>query len=347
MSRIICLADGVPFSSTILRKNPLGGAETACVRFLESLAAMGHEVIVYNSIPAPEKTEGVTWLPLSTYEKTFADVAIAHRSPHLLSRYPIDAPRHCLYVHNPTDYISKWKHRRHCYRHRPDIIFSGHYHASTWPKWLPKTHHLIIPYAVDTPFLETPARTPPPPKAIFISNPLRGLDWVLTRWANEIHPAIPHAEFHLYCGPGVYPGLTQTKIDAMEAVLGYAKALADKGVILHQPLPRSALINALNSSRVMLYRGDPGESFCLSLAEAQALGVPAVIQDIGACKERIYPNETGFVASDAKDFAAKSIALLKDDALWQTQHHNALHLQRRYRWADAAAVFDDYLKCTK
>ena len=32
----------------------------------------------------------------------------------------------------------------------------------------------------------------------------------------------------------------------------------------------------------MLYKGDPGETFCLSIAEAQALGIPCVVQPIGS-----------------------------------------------------------------
>ena len=90
----------------------------------------------------------------------------------------------------------------------------------------------------------------------------------------------------------------------------------------------------------MLYRGDPGETFCLAVAEAQALGLPAVVQPIGCVAERVVDGETGFVAESDDAFVERSVELLSDDRLWRRQHQAALARQRAWGWDSAAAEFE-------
>ena len=151
-------------------------------------------------------------------------------------------------------------------------MVTGAYHAATIPRWLPCGGREIIPYGVLDRFRTAPPREPPPPIAIFTSNPLRGLDWLLDLWIAQIRPAVPAAELHIYAGAAIY-GLAGTpRAQQMEAVLARAGALGAAGVRSFSLVVREALVRALLGSRVMLYRGDPGETFCLALAEAQAMG---------------------------------------------------------------------------
>ena len=89
----------------------------------------------------------------------------------------------------------------------------------------------------------------------------------------------------------------------MEKVLERADAMIAEGVRRHEPLPRTELAAALAEARVMLYRGDIGETFCLAVAEAQALGVPAVVEALGSLAERVVDGVTGTVADDDAQFA--------------------------------------------
>ena len=93
----------------------------------------------------------------------------------------------------------------------------------------------------------------------------------------------------------------------------------------------------------MLYRGDINETFCLSVGEAQAMGVPAVVQNYGSVVERVIDGETGCVADDDCAFAQAAIKLLSDEVLWRRQHQMALDKQRSWRWPDAAAVFESLI----
>src|SRR5204862_3886288 len=106
----------------------------------------------------------------------------------------------------------------------------------------------------------------------------------------------------------------------MEAVLARADALNAQGVRRHPPVRHDELAAVLAGSRVMLYRGDPGEAFCTALAEAQSLGLPAVVQPLGMVAERVINGLTGCVAVDDAAFAAAAIRLLRDDAAWRRFH---------------------------
>jgi glycosyltransferase involved in cell wall biosynthesis len=90
----------------------------------------------------------------------------------------------------------------------------------------------------------------------------------------------------------------------------------------------------------MLYRGDPGETFCLALAEAQAMGLPAVVKPLGSTPERVIDGVTGRVAEDDDGFAAAAVALLRDDNLWRRSHLAALERQRGLSWDAVAARFE-------
>jgi glycosyltransferase involved in cell wall biosynthesis len=98
-----------------------------------------------------------------------------------------------------------------------------------------------------------------------------------------------------------------------------------------------ALAAALAASGVMLYRGDPGETFCLAAGEAQVAGVPCVVEDIGCVAERVIDGVTGCVARDYGQFAERAVALLADGALWRRQSRAAMRLQRGWGRDDAAA----------
>jgi len=154
---------------------------------------------------------------------------------------------------------------------------------------------------------------------------------------------VPQAELHLYCGPAVYGREGRRRQQPMDAVLARADGLAAQGVRRHQPVPRAQLVAALERARIMLYRGDRGETFCLALAEAQALGVPAVVQNLGAVGERVRDGETGTVARDEGSFVEAAVALLRDDVLWQRQHRAALASQKGVSWNDVAARFEALL----
>ena len=339
MASVMMADDGIAFDGVMAERAPLGGAETAFVALAEALAARGHQVEARNRCRTAVAHNGVRWAPLSRDLPYACDLYVGNRS-HRVIGLVRRAGRRVLWLHNPAFYLKKPRNLWRLAWYRPTLVVSGTYDVATIPRWLPCGGREIIPYGVLDRFRTAPPREPPPPRAIYTSNPLRGLDWLLDLWVERIKPAVPAAELHVYAGAAVY-GLAGTpRARRMDEVLARADALAASGVRRFAPVGRKALATVLLGARVMLYRGDPGETFCLALAEAQAMGVPAVVEPLGSTPERVIDGVTGRVAKDDDGFVAAAVALLRDDELWGRWHLAALERQRGLSWDAVGARFE-------
>jgi glycosyltransferase involved in cell wall biosynthesis len=78
----------------------------------------------------------------------------------------------------------------------------------------------------------------------------------------------------------------------------------------------------------------------MSLAEAQALGTPAVVAPVAAAHERVIDGVTGFHRADPAAFAEAAVRLLTDDGLWRRQHQAALERQQGLTCAEYAERFE-------
>lgn len=339
MAHILLADDGIVFDGMTPEMGPLGGAESALICLAEQLVKQGHRVSVRNNCVNVVSHKGVEWAPLEHPVASPINLYIANRNAKLLGRFP-RANRTVFWIHNPAQFLLKPRYLWPLLQHRPAIVFSGAYHKSTYPLWAPSGQRLIIPYGIDPLFLDGAPRPAPPARAIFTSNPLRSLDWLVDRWETDIHPRVPDAELLIYSGQATYGAAGDAKASRMADVLQRAGGLENAGVRLRPPVAKTTLVKELQTARVMLYRGDPGETFCLALAEAQAMGVPAVVQPIGSVGERVCHNETGMVTKTDADFVDAAVALLTDDELWLQQHNAALQTQKQWNWQKAASEFE-------
>jgi glycosyltransferase involved in cell wall biosynthesis len=334
--RIALATEGPRLGPAALAERPLGGVETAFALLAAAFLARGHTLDLRAGTDPPETRDGLPWSPLAPGGPP-AELVIANRLPRLFRALP--RGRRVLWLHNPGGYLRKPRHLLPLLAAWPRLVTLGPSHSASLPRRLP-FRPAEIPLALAPPFAAGAApRRPPPPVAVFTSNPLRGLDWLLDLWTGRIRPAVPGAELHLYGGAATYGG--DARLTARAApVLARAASLAAEGVRLLAPLPRPALAARLGEARVMLYRGDPGETFCLALAEAQALGLPAVVTPLGAVAERIVDGETGLLARSDAAFAAAAIRLLADDAAWERLHAGAIARGPGPSWPDIAARFE-------
>jgi glycosyltransferase involved in cell wall biosynthesis len=348
MARIVMADDGIAFDGRVKDERPLGGAESAFAELAEALAERGHEVAVHNRCAEALSWKGVDWRPLTARPgmgmPAAADLYIANRSNHLIGLCP-EAATAVFWIHNPAGYLLKWRYQWPLWRRRPLIVFSGASHLATYPGWAFDGGRVVIPYGITPLFLGAGERASvPPPRAVFLSNPLRSLDWLLELWATAIRPAVPEAELHVFAGAAIYGSAGAAKADRMEPILQRARQLADRGVVLRGPVAKAQLRDEMAGARVFLYRGDIGETFCNAAAEPQAMGLPGVVEDIACMKERLVDGQTGFVVQGAKAFAEAAIRLLTDDALWRRQHQAALARQGRWGWPQAAAEFENLIR---
>ena len=340
MAEVVMADDGIAFDGVKAEEGPLGGAETAFAALADALARRGHQVAVRNRCQTALCHNGVQWAPLSEGVPSACDLYIGSRG-HRVMGLVRKARRRLFWLHNPAGYLKKPRNLWRLARYRPILITTGNYHATTLPGWLPCGGREIIPYGVLDGFRAAAPREAPPPRAIFTSNPLRGLDWLLDLWGARIAPVVPGAELHIYAGAAVYGSAPAPRL---EEVLARAADLAEYGVRRFAPIGRAQLAAALSNARVMLYRGDAGETFCLALAEAQAMGVPAIVQPLGSAPERVIEGMTGRVAADDDAFAMAAIAVLRDDTLWRRWHLAALAQQGGSSWDSVAARFEALIR---
>ncbi len=336
---IVMADDGIAFDGRTKDERPLGGAETSFAELAEALVRRGHRVTAISRCTAPIEWKGVQWVPMTNGIPDSADLYIPSRSWRLIESCRA-ARLATFWLHNPGEYLLKWRYQWRLMRRKPTLVFLGPYHLSTYPRWGRGGPRVIIPYGVDRHFLHANERSAPKPRAVFLSNPTRSLDWLLEVWAERIFPKVAGAELHVFGGPAVYKAEGTPGGEKMRAVLERARALAGSGVVLRGAIGKTELAQELTQARVLLYRGDMGEVYCNAVAEPQAMGVPGVTEDITCMRERISNGETGFVTQGPERFGEAAVRLLNDDDLWRLQHRNCLKLHSSSSWDAAAAAFE-------
>ena len=156
------------------------------------------------------------------------------------------------------------------------------------------------------------------------------------------------------------PTLGGAEAGAVAALAGVRAAVVSGGVLC---VAGTALLVAVLAGALALYartrtsgegelgmavagearQGGLSLALAPAVAEAQALGLPAVVQPLGSMPERVQSGVTGFVAGDEQSFAEHAIALLRDDALWRQQHETALRLQKGLGADEVARRFEALL----
>jgi glycosyltransferase involved in cell wall biosynthesis len=173
----------------------------------------------------------------------------------------------------------------------------------------------------------------------FISNPLRGLDWLVDIWIRYIQPAVPDAELHVFVSHKTYGAWGESVKHLMEPVIERIRKASVHRIVLRDALPKEQLFKEISTYRGMFYRGDAAETFCFAIAEAQALGLPCVVQDLGCMRERVVHGETGFIENNDAEFAERCIAILKEDKLFNKLRTNSIEASKNLSWENTAKQF--------
>ena len=265
------------------------------------------------------------------------DLLIANRGARLLGLVP-RARRRLFWLHNPARYLKKPRNLWPLARYRPTLVLCGRHHAGTVPRWVPRRGEAIMPYGLLAPFRDAEPREPPPPRAVFTSNPLRGLDWLLDLWAARIAPAVPKRSCTSIAarrctGPtAIMRGAWRrcwrasrrcTKRRAPPPA-GPARGGGRRaGAVAGHAVSR-------RSGRGVLHRAGRGA----------VDGLPVVVQPVGMVAERVVDGVTGIVAADDAAFAAAAIALLRDDEMWRRFHRGRWRAQRGLSWDEVASRYE-------
>lgn len=333
MAQIVMADDAIAFEGDLEGAAARDEGETAFIYLADALASRGHKVSAYSQGRRSFARNGVDWEPIAALPDK-ADFYIVNRGHRLLKRVR-KARRTAIWLERSAILSPLHWGRLTAYaRRRPAMVFLGVFHAATYPGFAPGGPRAIIPPATAPVFrTAAPAQRPPPPFAIYNAASTRSLDWVLDLWVGQIRPAVPKAKIYVFADEKA-PGTKK------------ARGLAEHGVILRPPVGVDDRVEELRQSRLFLYGGDKNDMFCMAAAEAQAMGVPAVVTDVTCMRERVVDRETGFVvpAGDHSNFVGAAIRVLTEDALWRKLSEGAVRYNRARGWDDVAADFEDLRK---
>ena len=341
MAKIIFADSTGRYDGRALETRALGGTESSVILTARGLAGRGHDVTVHSNCEAELVDHGVRWRPLDAKPDETCDAYIAIQQPELLGLVPRPR-RRIIWVLWGANQLRHYKRLWRMWLHPPKpILMSLSQLRDYWPV-LPgrgdiSLIHLALPDSVRG---HPPLAEPPPRRAIFASNPQRNLRALVELWGERILPIVPDAVLDVYGINNLKPGEEAWELWAGTLLPADPSPALRASVRVHQPARKPELIAAMRGARAMLYLGHKAEAFCLSLAEAQALGTPAVIAPVAAIPERVINGVTGFHRADPAQFAEAAIQLLTDDELWRRQHLAALELQQGLSVDDYVTRFE-------
>lgn len=339
MARIVFADTTGRYDGRDLERRALGGTESSVIRLSRELARRGHDVTVVTNGEAEIIDQGVRWLPFTGTLPTACDLYVPVQHPSLLGLIP-GARRTAIWVLWQPNHLKHYKRLPVMWWHRPIPVLMSLHQVRIYSPFLPRRNpHIVIPLGLPDDIRGfAPLDKVPGPTLLFASNPQRNLNALVRLWADQILPKRPDATLRIF-------GSMQKLDDPWREWSGNVlpAGLPDHvraSIQITTAAPRAELIAAMRSSRAMIYFGHKCEAFCLSVAEAQALGMPCVVAPVTVLPERVIDGVTGFVREPGPAFAEAALALLNDDGLWRSQHEAALRLQQGVTWPEVAARFE-------
>jgi glycosyltransferase involved in cell wall biosynthesis len=324
-----------------IRERAIAGTQTAFFDLSRAFLNEGCKVFVLTKTNRYYSEEDYIWTNMEFDINSIQfDLMIVNVSPRLFYDFrQVKAIQKVLWIHNEAKYLMYFSRLKHILRYRPKIVFSGRYHSSTLPFLIPSGGRYIIPYGLNEEILSSTDVDSFTSKVYFTSNPLRSLRWLVDLWVSKIHPILPHAELHIFSGWKTYGAWGEQVRSRMQAEIDYAHSRSESNIIVRDVLPKRDLFLEMQQGRAMFYKGDRSETFCLAVAEAQAMGLPAVVCDLGSMKERVVHEQTGFVAKDDNEFVDYALKVLTDDELWNRLRNYALEHGKELTWSRSAKAF--------
>lgn len=253
----------------------LGGSENALVSLMETFAARGHDVTVFNEPRDVGDFSGVKYRPHSYYNHADErDVMIYFRTPH----HTMTGARG-LKVFWSCDQYTAGNYETDVFPFMHKIVCISPLHVDYFKRNYriddhSKLHYIDLGVRVNE-YGGNVERIPH--RAIFCSVPDRGLQVLNPLWSRIVEQ-VPDAslvissDYTLWNSPD--PGNYSHRLNW----------LSSPNVQFLGNVPRRDLIVLQQQAEVLLYPNIYEELFCVSLAECQVAGAIPVVSEIGALK---------------------------------------------------------------
>ena len=334
--------DSIPFNGMTPAYQPIGGAEKAFASLPAALARQGHVVRAVNRSPNSLSFENVSWIHWDGRKPPISEVLIAFRKPALLEFTRATRAR-ILWVTGPPDYLHRPQVHEMLNRTDAKVVFQGNTHSEAYrTQGEDLVYYRSIAPGVREEYRSKEEMSPEePPTAVVTTHPKHDLAWLLDLWIERIRPQAPNAQLQIYSAAFKRAQTAgDTLADDLQPIFEKASAGADHGVTIMAPAGDRDMAKAYARARVHLYPGSEREMYCSTLAESQAVGLPAVARPVGAVKERFTDRQSGFLAPDDDAFVENALAMLKDDDAFAATSKIARRSARSRSWDTAATEFE-------
>lgn len=338
--RFVLADDSFAFDGYSPSSQPMGGPEKSLAAVAGALAQRGHEVLVFNRTSYGLEAEGAKWEPLDKEKPAECDVLVALRLPSLLDTMAT-ARRRILWCTGDLSYLSGAANEEILARHRPLVLFFSDAHMKRWGNPLGLEARVFAPGLASNYLGDEAMRCYDPARAVTTAHPQSGLGWILTLWIDRIRPAVPTAELHVYSAHlnrGIFGSDVPPQV---KPLVDLVQAARDRGIVVMRPQGDSGMADAYRSARAFLHTGGPNDVYGFTIAESQAVGLPAVIRPAAPVLfERVTGGLTAHVATSESQFAQATIELLTDRAAFDRMSEACRAARSGRTWQVAAAEFE-------
>jgi hypothetical protein len=133
-----------------LEKKAIAGTQTAFIELSKAFHNLGNDVTVLTRTIKTLDIENYRWLHLDIENSgSDYDLMIVNVSPALFGQFShVKARKKVLWIHNTAQYLLYWDRLKYLLYYRPIIVFSGKYHLSTLPFFIPTGGRRVIPYGL-------------------------------------------------------------------------------------------------------------------------------------------------------------------------------------------------------
>ena len=278
--------DVAPYTCDTPYQSGLGGTQSAICYYAETLAAQGHETIVYlQNGTADSQVRGVFFKPLDSLvspaaPKEIADVAVFCSGvskaskrilkdrlvagltvcwiPHNTNERAVDDLPGCLYTFDVFAFVSDWQRRKYIELYGIEV-----------------GRTILMLNGVSPSFLGEIDAAAKKPIFMYTTQPCRGLEVVAAAWP-RIAESWPEAELHTYSSRKLYG---HADAPEAEALLDQLRELPR--VVVKDPVGQTELAARSKEAAFFAYPANVNETGCIVLMEAGASGCLPIVSDLG------------------------------------------------------------------
>lgn len=350
---IVFYVPGMPFDGDSLKKDALGGSETAGLCVAREMAKRGHHITMFCNIGKPGTFQNVDYLPLSLFQSfisyTLADVLIVERVPQVFT-LPMKTKINMLWNHDLAT-----KRQRQVFRgslwNVDEVIGLSDFHIKQMSEIyaVPKNVFWKSRNGIDTWMIKKAresAKPRLPKRLIYTSRPERGLDLLLDTVMPKIWSRDPDVELVI----AGYEFITKEMVGFYDMLKGKVKAYKEQGRRIQwgPGLTKPELYKQYCEASLYVYPSDFDEISCITAMESMACGLPFIGFNKGALKETLNPDAGILVEGDARDpkllagFADTAYELLNNPERLKRMSDTGVEYSDKLDWAGVAEQWESH-----